>query len=219
MEGQVETLSAFLADPNLIYLVIVFGLWAGVTAAYVPGTGVIEVVAVVALGGALLMMAGLAVSWWAALLIIAGVLTFLLVPFINQTWARLAPLGLIAQAVGGLLLFPNFAVSWILIGLTIGMGFVYHQYALLPLLKRSRDQKAVIDDNGNLLGAYGRVMKTFDPIGQKFSGPINVRGETWTATSEKPLDRGDDVVVVERDGLSVFVEGVKHKHTPLTEEA
>jgi membrane protein implicated in regulation of membrane protease activity len=44
---------------------------------------------------------------------------------------------------------------------------------------------------------------------------VNVRGELWTANSDQPLHSGEEVVVVERDGLSIFVEGVKQKRAPL----
>lgn len=207
-----------MTDPNVVYLVLVIGLWVAVTATYVPGTGVIEGLAVVALIIALIVMASLPTNWWAVLILVLGVLSFLLVPFLSPRSAILAQGGLILQAVGGAFLFNGLSVSWLLIALTIGIALLYHNFALLPLLRRLRQQKAVIDDNGQLLGAFGRVVTAFSPSGVSHVGTVHVRGEQWTAYSDKPLLAGDAVVVLERDGLQLFVEGVKHKQAPKEEE-
>jgi membrane-bound ClpP family serine protease len=43
---------------------------------------------------------------------------------------------------------------------------------------------------------------------------VQVRSEQWTARSDRPLQPGEEIVVLERDGLQLYVEGVKHKRTP-----
>jgi membrane protein implicated in regulation of membrane protease activity len=43
-----------------------------------------------------------------------------------------------------------------------------------------------------------------------------VEGELWTATSEKKLAAGTEVVIIDRKGLNIYVEGVKHKRAPQT---
>ncbi len=213
-----NSLNIFLTDPNLIYLVLVCGLWVAVTAAYVPGTGVIEVLAALAICFSLVMMASMPVNWWAVLILVLGVLSFLLIPFLNDRLAQIAQGGLVLQAVGGWLLFSNPQVSPLLIAVTIGMALLYHHYALLPLLRKARQQGNVIDDNGHLIGAFGRAAAAFLPSGSSFVGSVNVRGEQWTAYSEQPVESGDTVVVLEREGLQLYVEGVKHKQTPRKEE-
>lgn len=213
-----NNLDVFVMDPNVVYLVLLFGLWVAVTATYVPGTGLLEGVAAVALVIALVIMTSLPTNWWAVLVLILGVLSFLLVPFLNARFAILAQGGLILQAIGGAFLFYGPSVSWLLIGLTIGIALLYHNFALLPLLQKVRQQRAVIDDNGQLVGAFGRVVSVFVPTGSNHVGTVNVRGEQWSAYSEKPLLVGDEVVVVEREGLQLFVEGLKHKQAPLKEE-
>jgi membrane-bound ClpP family serine protease len=47
---------------------------------------------------------------------------------------------------------------------------------------------------------------------------VNVRGEQWTALADHPLRTGDEIVVLERDGLQLQVEGVKHKQKSKKEE-
>jgi membrane-bound serine protease (ClpP class) len=211
--------NSLVVDANVIYLVLVFGLWAAVTASYIPGTGVAEVIALIALGISLVLLFGLPTNWTAVLLIAIGVLAFLLIPFVNARLARAAQAGLVLQVIGGLFLFTGeVRVSWLIIGLTVGASLLYHHYALMPLLRRARQSAAVRDDNAELIGADGRVVKPFMPVGKRYVGTVHVRGEQWTAAADHALDSGDEVVVLERDGLQLYVESLKHKHTPQPEE-
>jgi membrane-bound ClpP family serine protease len=208
--AHVDNFNQLAVDPSFVYLVLLFGLWVAVTAAYVPGTGVIEILAVIALIIAFTIMASMPnTNWWAVLLLVLGVLSFLLVPFLNARLAILAQAGLILQAIGGAMLFSGNGVSWLLIALTVGIALAYHNLALLPLLERTRKQKAVLDDDSSLIGRAGRATTTFALSGAKYVGTVNVRSEQWTAYSKNPLSRDDDVVVSERDGLLLWVEGLK----------
>ena len=213
-----NSLNQFATDPNVVYLVLLFGLWVAVTAAYIPGTGVIEALALIALIIGIVILSSLPTNWGAVLLLVLGVLSFLLVPFLSARFAILAQGGLILQAIGGALLFNGLSVSWLIIAITIAIALLYHNFALLPLLRRNRQQKAVLDDNGQLIGMAGRVTSTFTASGSRYVGTVNVRSEQWTAYSDKPLATGDEIVVIERDGLQLLVEGLKHKQAP-TEEA
>lgn len=212
-----NSLSTFVTDPNVIYLILLVGLWAAVTAAYIPGTGAIEVLAVITLIIAMVIMASMPTNWGAVLILVLGVLSFLLVPFLSPRLAILAQGGLILQAIGGALLFNGRSVSWLIIALTIAAALVYHNFALLPILRWVRQQKAVIDDDSQLIGMLGRVSSAFTESGSSYVGTVNVRSEQWTAFSDKPLSVGDEIAVIERDGLQLLVEGLKHKQAPKEE--
>jgi membrane-bound serine protease (ClpP class) len=196
-------------DPNMIYLALIFGLWLGVTATYVPGTGILEVVAAVMMIGAVWLLGNMPTNWGAVILLVVGALTFIVIPFLKQQLVPLAIGGLILQAVGSLFMFNGPQVSPMIIALIVVLSLLYHRYVLIPVLEKARLQPAA-DDNGALIGTRGRVVRALNP-----TGTVNVRGELWTATSDRPLQPGDEVVVVERDGLNIVVEGVKHKRAPL----
>lgn len=206
-------LSAIVSDPNIVYFALVFGLWVAVTAAYIPGTGVVEGLALLILGIALVVLFNMPTNWAGVLLLMIGVLSFLLIPFLNQRWARLAEGGLILQVIGALTLFNGLHVSWLLIAVTIALSLAYHRFALLPILARSRQTAVVIDDDAQLIGAYGRVTRPTEPLGSSYKCTVNIKGEQWTAFSEHPLEIGDEITVIARDGLQLTVEGLKHKHT------
>lgn len=203
-----------MVDPNVIYLALVFGLWLGVTGAYIPGTMVIEGLAVVVLGGVALALFNMPTNWLAVLLLVVGVSGFIIVPFLKREYARFALVGLVLQGLGGWMLFDGMQVSPLIIALTLALPLVYHQFVLLPLLDKSRAQP-VMDEDTLLIGARGRVVRALDP-----TGTVQARGELWTATSYdgKRIPAGREVLIVERDGLQVYVEGVKPKRAEVDAE-
>jgi len=199
-----------LIDPNIVYLLLIFGLWLGVTAAYMPGSGVVEVLAGLMLIGAIVILSAQPTNWGAVILVVVGVLSFIVMPFIRQQFVLLSIGGLLLQAAGGFFMFEDRAVSPIIIALTVGIALIYHRFGLIPILERVRQQAASTEDTTYVVGAYGRVVKALDP-----TGTVNVRGELWTATSsDKDLNPGETVLVVEQEGLQLFVEGVKAKGIP-----
>lgn len=202
-----------MIDPNIVYLVLVFGLWFTVTAVYIPGTGLIEGVALAALAGVVLILATMPTNWVGVLMLVLGGVGFLLLPFLNQRWARVAEAGLVLQVIGAATLFHGLQVSWLLIAVTVALSVAYHRLVLLPVLERARQQSAVIDYSNPLIGVSGKVVKASEKSGSVHIGSVQAGGEQWTAISDYPLRPGEEVIVLERDGLKLYVEGVKHKQT------
>ncbi|WP_348240644.1 NfeD family protein, partial [Salmonella enterica] len=66
--------------------------------------------------------------------------------------------------------------------------------------------EAVADEDDLLIGATGRVVSPLNPV-----GTVQAAGDLWTARSDRPLESGDEVIVLRRDGLMLIVEGIKHK--------
>ncbi len=192
-------------DPNLIYLVLIAALWLIAAAIYVPGTGVIELLALVGCVGAALAMINMPTNWGAAVLVVLGVLMFLVLPFIDSRLAWLALIGLVVQAVASVGLFNGVSLSLPLIGFTSGAALLYHRFALLPVMARQTSQPAMLDEQ-SMVGARGYVQRALDPV-----GTVYVRGETWTARGTEPIEAGTPIVVTEREGLTLFVEPDKRK--------
>jgi membrane-bound serine protease (ClpP class) len=193
-------------DPNLVYLILILGLWMSVTAVYMPGTGVVELLAGIGVIAALVVLANMPTVWWAVILIVVGVLSFLVIPFIDRRFAPLAIGGLVLQAVGSLTLFTDgVSVSLPLIVVTIVASLVYHRYALLPALEHHRSKPAMLEDEP-IVGMNGYVQSTLNPV-----GTVYVRGETWTARSDQPLEKGTEIAVIDQEGLTLYVEALKHK--------
>lgn len=200
-------------DPNILYLILLFGLWSGVTAAYIPGTGIAELFSAAITVTAMLILASMPTNWLAVLVLVIGVAGFLVMPFINRRLALLAVAGLVLQAIGSLFLFNGMAVSIPLIAVTIGLSLAYHRVLLLPILQNPRSE-SLPDDDSRLIGARGRVVGAVNPI-----GTVRAGGELWSAQSDDPIDSGTEVVVVGREGLVLQVESVKRKREQLDDIA
>lgn len=192
-------------DPNVLYVVLLASLWVSVTAVYLPGTGVVEILAFVGVVGSILLLAAMPTNWLAAVALVVGVMGFLSFPFLNRKWANLAMLGLILQFIGSFTLFNGLAVSPALIIVIIGISLLYHRFVLMPALETQHAAPAMQEDKP-IVGEYGYVQKQLDPV-----GTVLVRGESWTARADEPIASGTEIVVVEREGLTLFVEPLKHK--------
>lgn len=193
-------------DPNVAYVMLIIALWATVTAAYAPGTGLLEGLSALSWLLTLWMLSALPTNWLAVMVVVFGGLGFMLMPFINRRMAVLSIVGLGLQSAGSLALLNNGrSVSLALIIALAGLALAYHQLLLVPMLNRyHRQTEGSAEDR--ILGSKGRVISPINPMGS-----VRAMGEIWTARSDKPLDSGDEVVVIEREGLVLLVEGIKHK--------
>lgn len=71
----VQVLSSLLTDPNVVYVLLIIGLWAAAAAVYVPGTGLLEVAAFICLALAIAGLIQLPVNVVGVMLIVvAGIL-------------------------------------------------------------------------------------------------------------------------------------------------
>lgn len=213
---RVKSLSNFLTDPTIIYLILVVSLWISVTAVYIPGTGLIEVLAVGALIGAVALLSTTAVNWVALILLVLGVVTFIILPFVDQRLLIIGLGGLVLQTIGGLWLFDLNGVSPVIIALTVGLSLLYFRFVLTPALKTNRSQPQMLDDQP-LVGMRGYVQMPIDPV-----GTVYVNGESWSARlhedalaeedDEMPIIvSGTEILVINREGLTLFVEPLKQK--------
>jgi len=188
-----------MVDPNVIYLVLLGGLWLGATATYVPGTVLAELASLGLVGLAIAWILGTSVEWLALVALIVGVVFLLVTPLLLPHYSRYAIAGLGLQAVGAFYLFPDGSISHALIGATLLASLTYWHLVLAPIMRhqaRMRDR----DEANPLLGAEGRVTKAIDPV-----GTVLVNGESWTARSSRPIPVDSVVEVTEQLGLELRV--------------
>ena len=196
-------------DPNLMYIALIAGLWVGVTAAYVPGTGVVEFLAFLILVASFIALTAFATNWIAVVALVVGVSAFLVLPFFGEKYGRFAEIGLIGQAIGGYFLFNDAQVSPILIAITIALAIAYNRVVLLPTM-RSQRQRNEYDESQEVLGIRGRVVKDLDPV-----GTVYVNKELWRARSDnETLTKDTPIIVVAQEGLELIVEKAKREDAP-----
>jgi membrane-bound ClpP family serine protease len=199
-------------DPNVVYLIFLLGMWLSVTAAYVPGTGVLELLAVVGVVTSVAVLSSMPTNWLSVVAIVVGTFGFFTIPLLDRRLTLLAFVGLGLQVVGSLTLFNGASVSLPLLGVIIIASLLYFRFALLPVLESQRTKAALIDDEP-IVGAHGYVQRALNPV-----GTVRVRGESWTARSDQILEPGTEIVVVDREGLTLFVESEKQKRQETLED-
>jgi membrane-bound ClpP family serine protease len=205
-------LPEFFYDPNIAYMILWAGLWIAVTSVHTPGTGVVEAAAFSVLIGTAVVLLGMPTNWLAVGIMALGIVGFIMIPFIKQQYTTLSLGGLVLQAVGGYFLFNGLGVSPVLIGVTVGLSLIYHYFVLLPALRQIRSYP-VEERDSVLIGMEGRVAAPLNPV-----GTVQVNSELWSASSNKVIDSGTKVTVLERNGLQLYVEETKDKRQPELEQ-
>lgn len=184
--------------PNLVYLAVIAALWLAITAVYVPGTGLIEIGALVSLALALGGMLALPVNVLGVGLMAVSMACFLALLFFKRR-SLLVEAGLAFQLLGAAFLFregvhPDVGI----VLLVTAAAFAYHQLILLPGLRAQAGVSPLEADR--LIGMRGQVESTIDPVGQ-----VRVASERWSATADVVVGAGEHVRVVGRDGLTLRV--------------
>ncbi len=75
--------------------------------------------------------------------------------------------------------------------------------ATKPLMKRFKHFDVVPTNSDRVIGKVGEVTKSIE---KNQYGEVKVYGNTWTATSDKPIREGTRVKVLSIDGVKLVVE-------------
>jgi membrane-bound serine protease (ClpP class) len=202
-----QQVMAFITNPNVAYLALIVGLLMLVVAVTTPGTGLAEVIAVIALAVALIGLVQLSANFAGVVLIIAAFVLFAL--DVTQTQHGALTLGgAVALVVGSLLLFPvregGPTVSlWLVAGVTIVMVAV--SLVFFSALMRWRKQHRVDNAAQEVVGQRGVVKTATTPL---TPGTAQVSGQLWTIEADEPIEPGTEVEVMGREGLTLKVKKV-----------
>jgi len=195
----------FELTANLVYILLVLGVWMVSVAIITPGTGVYEFLALLLLAAAGAGLALLPVNLWSLALVLAG-----LVCFAAAVLSRRASYWLVGAAVlisagsvflfrldtGGLAVHPAVAL------LATGSTVWFYWYVIRRVLKSQQSAAAL--DPDRLINRVAQVRTDLDPL-----GTIHIEGELWTARSdEAPIGAGEKVEIIGRNGLILLVRSL-----------
>lgn len=190
---------------NLLYLLLVAGLWLAALAIVSPGTGTLEVLAFFALAGAGLGTLFLPPNGWAVIVLVLGVVFLILSLKMKQVelWLGLSAVAFCLGSVflfrleeGGAAVHPLLAIVVSL--MTLGYFWLAIRNAILA------HQAGPTIDPTLVVNQIGEVRTTIDPTGSVF-----VAGELWTARADVPIAIGTSVRVRDREGLILTVEPIE----------
>jgi len=195
----------YLLNPNIAYLILVFGFIFAILALVTPGTGILEGLAVVIIVFAGYLISRLNFNWYALGLLILGVIPFLAALRKTQRWIFLL-LSLISMVLGSTFLFVD--DNWrpivhpalsVLVNLMI-IGFFW------IVVRKGLEALNIAPQHGmqDLLNSYGETRTEVHHEGSVFAD-----GEMWSATSAKPIAPHKKVKIISRNGFILEVEEVK----------
>ncbi len=191
-----------IVNPDIAYLLLMFGAIFLMMAIVTPGTHLLE-------GGALLMLAAagyeiynLGFNWWALL-----ILALALVPFIysirkpGREWALVV--SILALIVGSLYIFPgtgffpivNPVLAVIISLMSAGWLWFIVRKGMQAIHARP------MQDLQNLIGQSGQAKTEILD-----AGSVQVNSELWSARSEQSIPAGSRIRVVNREGFTLIVE-------------
>ena len=188
--------------PNLLYLLLVGGIWLAALAVVTPGSGVYELLALLALATVGAGTTVVTMNPWAWVPVGLGV-----VAFVISIWSSRQEIWLVAAALlltlGSAFLFRQegggAGVNPVL-ALISTLGSVGFFWIVVRNVRKAQRAQPVFDPS-HVLGQVGEARTSIDPIGS-----VYVDGEMWSARAESQISEGTAVRVISREGLMLNVK-------------
>jgi membrane-bound serine protease (ClpP class) len=201
--GLRDRLLALMTDPSVIYLLLLAGLLGIAFEATHPGIyapGVIGVICLLVGGYGLNL---LPIDYAGVTLMLLGLGLMATEAFVPSFGAFVLG-GVSAFVIGSLMMF-NAPGAHLPLPVIVGAALTSAVLlgGVLTLLVRLR-RRPVSSGTETLIGAPGRTLTGWSDR----SGEVIVRGERWRARAEVPIQSGQNVRVIARDGLTLLVEPV-----------
>jgi len=194
-------LLSVITNPNVALLLMIVGIYGLIFEFLSPGTMVPGTIGGISLLLGLYALAVLPVSYAGIGLIVLG--TGLLVAEAHSpSFGVLGIGGGLAIVLGAAILFdtdvPGLQVSWPVLG-GLALASLVFSLVVARLAFISRRHR-VVTGAEEMIGIPGKVDSWAGAAGY-----VIAHGERWKAVSSEPLDPGEDVKVVSRDGLTLKV--------------
>jgi membrane-bound serine protease (ClpP class) len=196
-------------DPNIVYLLLAAGLFFTVLAIFNPGTGLLEILALLVLfasgWGIYTLVERNLINWWSLLVTVVGMVLLLLAMRRPKQPAYLI-VSIVCIVLGSAYLVrsdvwyvPGVNPYLALIVSVLSASFFWVAGNKVLEARSIRPTH----DLGALVGALGDAKTAIHA-----DGSVQVAGELWSAHSDDPIPNGAQVRVVERDGFTLKVEAV-----------
>ena len=194
-----------LLNPNVGYILLVLGVSLAIMATFVPGTGILELGAVILLLLAGVYMVVLPVNYWALGLLILGIVPFIFAVRRTDKYIYLI-LSIAAIVIGSTFLFKGIG------GLTAVNPFLALIVSTIMVLYfwfvgRKMQEVLRITPTHDVNRLVGQVGLAKTDIQEE--GSVQIAGELWSGHSQRLITSGSQVRVISVDGLILIVEPVQ----------
>jgi membrane-bound serine protease (ClpP class) len=194
----------FILDPNIAYLILLGAVLLAMLALASPGTGLLEVGAFFCIALAGYAIYNLSFNWWALSLLGLSIVPFVYAIQKPKREPFLA-LAILLMVVGSVFVFPRTEGQATVNPLVavVGSGLVA---GFLWVAVRKSVEAANMRPSHDLTGLVGQTGEARTRVSDE--GSVLVRGELWSARSEKPIPAGSSIRVLQRDGFVLVVEKI-----------
>lgn len=191
-----------ISNPQVVLLLVAIGFYGLLFEGYNPGAIVPGVVGIISLLLAAYALQVIPVNYAGLALIILGMGLIVAEAFV-PSFGALGLGGIAAFIIGAIMMFdsgvPGFGVS---ITFVVSLAIIAGGGLLLMVtyLVRLRNRGAVTGADA-IIGGIATAIEDFEG-----SGRVWLEGEAWNAISDRPVSKGQLVVVRRMDGLTLTVE-------------
>ncbi|MDH4046551.1 MAG: nodulation protein NfeD [Gammaproteobacteria bacterium] len=198
---RLKILSA-IASPEIALLLMLVGIYGLVFEGWNPGAIVPGVVGVICLLLAAYALQVLPVNYAGLALILVGFALIIAESFV-PSFGALGLGGIVAFIFGAIMMFdsgiPGFGISKmfvVVLALVFGLLLLWLVSYLLKLQRRGS-----VSGRDSIVGGVGTAIDSF--VGQ---GTVWLEGEAWQAVSKVAVEKDQNVIVRDLDGLVLHVE-------------
>jgi membrane-bound serine protease (ClpP class) len=193
----------FISDPSVAYMLMLLGFYGLFFELTNPGSIFPGVTGAIFLILAFYSFQTLPVNYAGVLLIILAIILFILEIKVTS-FGMLTIGGIITMTIGSLMLFespaPFFKLSLSFVLPIVIFTALFFMITFRLAYKAFR-RKPVTGSEG-LVGLEGKATTEVT----KDNGMVSVHGEIWTAVSDEPVNKGDDITVISVNGLKLKVK-------------
>lgn len=200
-------LLSVITDPNILPILMTLGMFGLIYEMLNPGFVIPGVLGGICLLLALYAAQVLPINYAGLALIILGIL-FIIGELFVPSFGALGIGGVISFVMGSIILidtdYEGYGVSLLFISsfAIINAAFLFF---ILTLVLKSR-RRSVVSGSEELVGSIGK-MTTINDNGMW----VAIHGENWKATSDQPIQPGENIRVVGLEGLTLIVEAENSK--------
>jgi membrane-bound serine protease (ClpP class) len=200
--GFRDRVLSIITDPNVAYILMMLGTIGLLAELYNPGAIFPGVIGAISLILAFFAFQSLPINYAGLLLILFGI-ALLIAEIKIVSHGILAAGGVVAMALGSLMLFDapeigGLRVSWWVILPTVGATAGLFLFVLTAGV-RALSRRPLLGAEG-LIGQTAVARGALTPAGQ-----VAVHGELWRAVADQPVEDGGRVRIVGVDGLTLRV--------------
>lgn len=202
-----ERALALLTNPNVAFLLMIFGFYGVLFELYSPGWGVAGTLGIVCLLLAFLALAVLPINYVGLALVAVALGMFVAEAFVTS-FGALTVAGVVCLVLGGTMLVDSPAgferVSLAVVA-PVALATALVTVFLVGSIVRAH-RRRVQTGGDELVGMAAVAAEDFVAEGEHFAGLAQVRGELWRAVSPTPVTAGQSLAIEGRQGLTLLVQ-------------